>query len=252
MWLLPMIAERAGDPLGFVERTIKGEVGYDSPEWIEAFQTIADLRTLGRPARRIRCHGLRDHAAPLPAGKGSDDVQRLVAPRTAAGRHADGPVRSACGARPPRRGDAQRLTRPCRGAVSRCRPRSMPAATACTRSSNTRVGPRWTRSVAEGLQSYSPIAASNVGIHDAVAREFLPLFDDAITSLNWLWEPEIDAEIGDQVQSPREGRHGSGLRREGRPGRRRGTAFDRSQLLPVSPGARQPRLRRRGTRYRWA
>ena len=47
MWLLPMIAERAGDPVAFVESTIKGEVGYDSPEWIEAFQTIDDLRTSG-------------------------------------------------------------------------------------------------------------------------------------------------------------------------------------------------------------
>jgi len=46
-WLLPMIAGRAGDPVAFVERTIKGQVGYDSPEWIEAFETIADLRTSG-------------------------------------------------------------------------------------------------------------------------------------------------------------------------------------------------------------
>jgi hypothetical protein len=53
----------------------------------------------------------------------------------------------------------------------------------------------------EGLQAYSPIAASNAAIHDAVAREFLPMFEDAITPLNWLWEPEIDAEIGNQVQA---------------------------------------------------
>ena len=32
MWLLPMIAERASDPLEFVESTIKGAVGYDSPD----------------------------------------------------------------------------------------------------------------------------------------------------------------------------------------------------------------------------
>ncbi len=61
--------------------------------------------------------------------------------------------------------------------------------------------PEVDRAVVEGLQSYSPIDASNVAIHNAVAREFLPMFDDAITSLNWLWEPEIDAEIGDQVQA---------------------------------------------------
>jgi hypothetical protein len=53
----------------------------------------------------------------------------------------------------------------------------------------------------ESLQSFSPIPESNSGIHDPVAREFLPMLDDSITSLNWLWEPEIDAEIGNQVQA---------------------------------------------------
>ncbi len=55
--------------------------------------------------------------------------------------------------------------------------------------------------VVEGLQSYSPIPASNAAIQDPVAQEFLPMFEDAITPLDWLWEPEIDAEIGDQVQA---------------------------------------------------
>ena len=27
------------------------------------------------------------------------------------------------------------------------------------------------------------------------------MLDGSITSLNWLWEPEIDAEIGNQVQA---------------------------------------------------
>jgi hypothetical protein len=27
------------------------------------------------------------------------------------------------------------------------------------------------------------------------------MLDDSITSLNWLWEPEIDAELGNQVQA---------------------------------------------------
>ena len=61
--------------------------------------------------------------------------------------------------------------------------------------------PEIDQAVVEGLQSYSPISASNVAIHDPVAREFLPMFDDAITSLNWLWEPEIDVEISNQVQA---------------------------------------------------
>ena len=52
-----------------------------------------------------------------------------------------------------------------------------------------------------GSQTYSPIAASNEAIEDPVAREFLPMFDDAITPLDWLWEPEITAEIDAQVQA---------------------------------------------------
>jgi translation initiation factor 2B subunit (eIF-2B alpha/beta/delta family) len=66
---------------------------------------------------------------------------------------------------------------------------------------STRVGPRSTRPLSRGLQSYSPIPESNVGIRNAVAREFLPMFEDAITSLNWLWEPQIDAEMSNQVQA---------------------------------------------------
>ena len=55
--------------------------------------------------------------------------------------------------------------------------------------------------VVDGLQTYSPIAASNVAINDPVAQEFLPMFEDAITPLDWLWEPEITAEIDNQVQA---------------------------------------------------
>jgi hypothetical protein len=55
--------------------------------------------------------------------------------------------------------------------------------------------------VVGGLQSFSPIPESNVGIHDPVEREFLPLLEESITSLNWFWEPEIDSEIGNQVQA---------------------------------------------------
>lgn len=61
--------------------------------------------------------------------------------------------------------------------------------------------PEVDHAIVEGLQVYSSSAASNVGIHDAIAREFLPMFADAITPLNWLWEPEIEAEMDDQVQA---------------------------------------------------
>ena len=122
-WLLPMIAERVGDPIAFVERTIKGEVRYDSPEWIETFETIADLRTSRRPARGFGCRGLRDDATALPAGKGSDDLQRHVAPAAAAGRLADR-ARSTCTSRRPHSSTGRRdLDRSWRGPGSRCRPR---------------------------------------------------------------------------------------------------------------------------------
>jgi hypothetical protein len=57
------------------------------------------------------------------------------------------------------------------------------------------------RQVTAGSQTYSPIAESNATIEDPVAREFLPLFDDAISPIDWLWEPEITAEIDSQVQA---------------------------------------------------
>lgn len=59
--------------------------------------------------------------------------------------------------------------------------------------------PQIDREVTAGSQNYSPIEASNDAIADPVAREFLPLFEDAITPLDWLWEPEITAEIDSQV-----------------------------------------------------
>ncbi len=43
--------------------------------------------------------------------------------------------------------------------------------------------------------------ASNDAIHNEVAQEFLPMFEDAITPLDWLWEPEITAELDNQVQA---------------------------------------------------
>ena len=46
-WILPMIAERTRDPIEFAVSTVKGEIRYDSPEWVEAFNTIDDLRSSG-------------------------------------------------------------------------------------------------------------------------------------------------------------------------------------------------------------
>jgi ABC-type glycerol-3-phosphate transport system substrate-binding protein len=200
MWLLPMIAERIGDPLGFVENTIRGQVRYDSPEWIEAFQTIADLRTSGV---LLAGSGATDYAtmqllmlqgkaattyngtwllAPLQAGTPTVPFDLHVAPLPLV----DGTSKA--------------------HSIVSWAGFAMPAKAAASRDSVAAFleyasRPEVDRAVVEGIQSYSPIAASNAAIHDPVAREFLPMFDDAITSLNWLWEPEIDAEMSSQVQA---------------------------------------------------
>ena len=200
MWLLPMIAERAGDPIQFVESTIRGEIHYDSPEWIEAFQIIADLRATGV---LLDGSGAMDYAtmqllflqgkaamtyngtwllAPLQAGTPTVAFDLHVAPLPL--------VDGASNAHSILAWDGF----------------AMPARAAASRDSvyaflEYASRPEVDAAVVEGLQAYSPIPESNVGIHDPVAREFLPMLDDSITSLNWLWEPEIDAEIGSQVQA---------------------------------------------------
>jgi arabinogalactan oligomer/maltooligosaccharide transport system substrate-binding protein len=200
MWLLPMIAERIGDPVEFVESTVRGEVRYDSPEWIEAFQTIADLSTSGV---LLEGSGAMDYAtmqllflqgkaamtyngswllAPLQAGTPSAPFDLHVAPLPL--------VDGASKAR----------------SILAWSGLAMPATAAASRDTvdaflEYASRPEVDEAIVEGLQSYSPIPDSNVGIHDPVAREFLPMFEDAITSPNWLWEPEIDSEIGDQVQA---------------------------------------------------
>jgi hypothetical protein len=61
--------------------------------------------------------------------------------------------------------------------------------------------PEVDEAVVAGMQAYSPIAESNVAIENEVAKEFLPMLEDGIMPLDWLWEPEITAEIDNQVQA---------------------------------------------------
>ena len=200
MWLLPMIAGRAGDPLAFVESTIRGQVGYDSPEWIETFQTIADLRTSGV---LLEGSAAADYAT----------MQRLFLQGKAATTYNGTWLLSELQAGTPSGAfDLHVAPLPLVDGASKAHSIlawggfAMPARAAASRDSVVAFleyasRPEVDKLVTTGTQSYSPIAESNVGIHDPVAREFLPMFDDAITSLNWLWEPEIDAEIGNQVQA---------------------------------------------------
>jgi len=198
-WLLPMFAERDGDPLAFAERTIRGEVRYDSPEWIEAFETIGDLRASGV---LLEGSGAVDYATMqqlMLQGKaamtfnGSWLLPLLLAgsPAGAFDLHV---------APPPAIDDASRA-RP----ILAWTGFALPAETPRSRDSvyaflEYASRPEIDAAVVEGLQSYSPIPESNGGIENEVAREFLPMFNDAITPLDWLWEPEITAELDSQVQ----------------------------------------------------
>ena len=64
------------------------------------------------------------------------------------------------------------------------------------------------------------------------------MFDDAITPMDWLWEPEIDAEIDNQVQALVKGDTDPGSVGTSDPGRRRGAAFVGPQLLPMTEARR--------------
>jgi ABC-type glycerol-3-phosphate transport system substrate-binding protein len=200
-WILPMIVERSGnDPEDFADRTVKGELGYDDPEWIEAFSTIADLR-----ASRV-----------MLEGSGATDylaMQQLFlqgkAAATFQGSWMLGSILAGTPSRPfdvhvapPPLVDGARRPRPIRAWAGYAMPakvsRSRAAAEAFLEYASR---PEVDRAVTAASQNYSPIAASNEAIADPIAREFLPLFDDAITPLDWLWEPEITAEIDSQVQA---------------------------------------------------
>jgi ABC-type glycerol-3-phosphate transport system substrate-binding protein len=200
LWLLPMIAGRAGDPLEFVERTIRGEVRYDSPEWIEAFQIIADLRSSGV---LLEGSGAADYAT----------MQLLfLQGRAAMTYNGSWMLTQILAGTPTGPFDLHVAQLPVVDGASTAHSIlawagfAMPAKAAASRDSvhaflEYASRPEVDRAVVDGIQSYSPIPESNAAIHDPVAREFLPMLEHAITPLNWLWEPEIDVEIGNQVQA---------------------------------------------------
>jgi ABC-type glycerol-3-phosphate transport system substrate-binding protein len=199
-WVLPMIAEQTGaDPQEFADRTVKGEIGYDSREWIEAFATIERLRTSGV---MLEGSGATDYVGMQQVflqGKaaatfqGSWMLSQILA--GTASRPFDVHI-----APPPLVVDTDRA-RPILAWAGFALPsravRSRDAAYAFLEYGSR---PEIDREVTAGSQNYSPMDASNDAIENAIAREFLPLFADAISPIDWLWEPEITAEIDSQVQ----------------------------------------------------
>jgi raffinose/stachyose/melibiose transport system substrate-binding protein len=200
-WVLPMIIERAGDdPHGFADRTVKGEIRYDSPEWIDAFTAIANLR---RSGVMLEGSGATDYLAMQQLflqGKAAATFQgSWMLPLIQAGT-ATGPF------------DVHVAPPPLVEGASQPRPIlawtgfALPATAARSRDVAYEFleyasRPEVDREVTAGSQTYSPIEASNDAIEDPIAREFLPLFEDAISPIDWLWEPEITAEIDSQVQA---------------------------------------------------
>lgn len=200
-WLLPMIVEATVDPLEFAERTVRGDVRYDSPAWIEAFGTITDLRTSGV----------------LMDGSGAIDYatmqQLLLGRRVAMTYNGSWLLPELVAGSPTGDFDLHVAPPPLVAGASRPRPLlawggfALPsAAPVATRDSvhaflEYASRPEVDLAVTRGSQAYSPIPESNAAIENELAREFLPMFEDAITPLDWLWEPEITVELDIQVQA---------------------------------------------------
>jgi raffinose/stachyose/melibiose transport system substrate-binding protein len=199
-WILPMIVERAGgDPHEYADETVKGQVRYDSPEWVEAFAVIASLR---EKRLMLEGSGATDYLA----------MQRLFLQGKAATTFQGSWMLSQIQAgTAPRPFELHVAPPPLIEGATRPRPIlawagfALPADSVRPRDAvyaflEYASRPQVDRDVTAGSQNYSPIAESNDVIVDPVAREFLPLFEDAISPIDWLWEPEITAEIDAQVQ----------------------------------------------------
>ncbi len=199
-WVLPMVAERSGDPIAFAERTVRGEVGYDGPEWLEAFQIIADLRTTGV----------------LLAGSGAATYsamqQLLLQGKVAMTYNGSWLLPELMAGSPSVPFDLHVAPPPMIEGATRARPIlawsgfALPAQALRSRESvyaflEYASRPEVDQAVVAGLQVNSPLAESNVAIEDPLAQEFLPMFEDAITPMDWLWEPEITAELDSQIQA---------------------------------------------------
>jgi len=200
-WILPMIAERAGvDPLEFAERTVRGEVGYDSPEWLEAYALLADLSTSGVLLAGSAATGYAAMQQLLLQGKAATTYNgSWMLPELIAGTPS---VDFELHIAPPPTIDGATRARP----LLAWSGFAIPAEAGTSRDSVVAFleyasRPDVDASVVAGLQVYSPIAESNAAIEDPLVLEFQPMFEDAITPLDWLWEPEITAELDSQVQA---------------------------------------------------
>jgi arabinogalactan oligomer / maltooligosaccharide transport system substrate-binding protein len=197
---LPMVAERAGaDPVTFAEQTVRGEIGYDSPEWLEAYRIIADMTTSGVLLDGSGAAGYAAMQQLMLQGKAAMTYNgSWLVPELMAGRPS-GPFELHVA--PPTTIDGVTRARPLLAWSGFAIPATSDISDDAVAFLEYASRPDVDREVVAGLQVYSPIAASNDAIEDPLVLEFQAMFEDAITPLDWLWEPEITAELDSQVQA---------------------------------------------------
>jgi raffinose/stachyose/melibiose transport system substrate-binding protein len=197
-WIQPMLVNN--QPMEFTQRTLRGEVNYNGPEWIKTFETIANLTTdgvlgLGSGALGVdAAHELFSQGKSAMLYTGSWSLP-LLAKSMSAGSGLDLHVTGL--------------------PLVENAPKAQPlvafnAYAIASGSKNKEAALKWLTYAADPavdaqltakLQAFSPMPASNSGITDPIAREIAPWFKDGIVPLDWLWEPEVTSEIQNQVQA---------------------------------------------------
>ena len=224
-WIQPMLVNN--QPIEFTQKTMRGEVNYNGPEWINTFETIANLTkdgVLGPGSGALSVDAAyqlfnQGKAAMLYTGSWS-------LPALTTGTPAGGGM------------DLHVTGLPLVGSALKAQPLiAFNSYAIAAASKHKEAAVRWLTyaadpaadaQLAENLQAFSPMPASNTGIKDPIAREVAPWFKDGIVPLDWLWEPEVTTEIQNQVQALVKGdaqptaagdavqARADGLRREGR------------------------------------
>jgi ABC-type glycerol-3-phosphate transport system substrate-binding protein len=196
MWILPQVVSPE-DPIQFVDETLRGNVAYDSDQWVEAFDLIARLSTEGvllpgsgsvTPEavpqylfdRQVALVYDGTWSIPTFMDAPAEGYDLHVAALPAVGEGSARPLVAYVGsAFPAEGGDTD-------------------AATAFLQYAGD---PDVDAQVTAGTQLMSPIPSSNDLLTSAISKEALPFLSKTIAPLDWLWEPEINQEMGSQVQA---------------------------------------------------
>jgi len=198
MWIQPMLVNN--QPMEFTQKVLQGDGKYNGPEWIKTFETIANLSRDGVLAPGSGALGVDAAYQLFNQGKaamlysGSWSLPALTSGMPAGGGmdlHVTGLplVENAPKAQPLIAFNSYAIA-----AASKNKDAMVKWLTYA-------ADPAVDSQLAEKLQAFSPMPASNSGLKDPIASEFAPWFKDGIAPLNWFWEPEITTEIENQVQA---------------------------------------------------